>query len=195
MIRQFMKITVTRTQLPGVLIVDTPYKRDERGFFLEAWHARDYADAGLDLRFVQDNHSRSQRGVLRGLHFQDMTAPLGKLVRCTAGRIFDVAVDLRAGSPAFGHWISVELTEENARQLWVPVGFAHGFQALTDHVEVQYKQTGFYAPQAETSIAWDDPDIGVAWPLPDPLLSDRDRRGRSWKEYVAAPAFVYEDRA
>ena len=108
-----MKITVTRTQLPGVLIVDTPYKRDERGFFLEAWHARDYADAGLDLRFVQDNHSRSQRGVLRGLHFQDMTAPLGKLVRCTAGRIFDVAVDLRAGSPAFGRWIGVELTEEN----------------------------------------------------------------------------------
>jgi len=132
--------------------------------------------------------------VLRGLHFQDMTAPLGKLVRCTAGRIFDVAVDLRAGSPAFGRWTSVELTEENARQLWVPVGFAHGFQALTDHVEVQYRQTGYYAPQAETCIAWDDPDIGVAWPLPDTLLSDRDRGGRSLQDYVAAPAFVYEDR-
>jgi dTDP-4-dehydrorhamnose 3,5-epimerase len=187
-----MNITVTRTALPGVVLVDTPYTRDARGFFLEAWHERDYAEAGLDVRFVQDNHSRSQRGVLRGLHYQDLSAPLDKLVRCTMGRIFDVAVDLRVGSPTFGRWFGVELTAEHARQMYVPVGFAHGFQALTDVVEVQYKQTGFYAQAAETSIAWNDPDIGVEWPLGEPLLSERDRRAVSLKQYLQAPAFRYE---
>jgi dTDP-4-dehydrorhamnose 3,5-epimerase len=189
-----MKITVTQTPLPGVLLIDTPFHYDERGFFLEAWHARDYAAAGVDARFVQHNHSRSQRGVLRGLHFQDMRAPLDKLVRCTSGRIFDVAVDLRSGSPTFGRWFGAELTAENARQLFVPVGFAHGFQALTDIAEVQYKQTGYYAPETEISVAWDDPEIGVEWPLRDPLLSDRDRaRAISLKEYAKAPAFVYQE--
>lgn len=187
-----MKITVTPTALQGVVLVDTPYTRDARGFFLEAWHERDYAEAGLDVRFVQDNHSRSQRGVLRGLHYQDLSAPIDKLVRCTMGRIFDVAVDLRVGSPTFGRWFGVELTAENARQVYVPVGFAHGFQALTDVVEVHYKQTGFYAQAAETSIAWNDPDIGVEWPLGEPLLSERDRRAVSLKQYLQAPAFRYE---
>src|SRR5262245_6376591 len=170
-----MKITVTETSLPGVLIIDTPFNRDERGFFVEAWHRRDYAAPGTHADFLQANHSRSQPGVLRRLHFQDRSAPLDKLIRCTLGRIFDVAVDVRDGSPAYGKWVGVELSADNMRQLFVPVGFAHGFQALTDVVEVQYKQTGHYVPSAETSIAWDDPDIGVEWPLADPLLSDRDR--------------------
>jgi len=187
-----MQITVTRTPLEGVLLVDTPYTRDERGFFLEAWNARDYAAAGIAVQFVQDNHSRSQRGVLRGLHFQDMSAPLVKLVRCTAGRIYDVAVDLRVGSPTFGRWFATELTAENARQIFVPVGFAHGFQALTEFVEVQYKQSGFYAAAADTSVAWNDPEIGVTWPLPDPILSERDRRGMSLAEYRRRPAFRFE---
>lgn len=186
-----MKITVTRTPLPGVLLVDTPYNRDPRGFFLEAWHERDYAEAGLALRFVQENHSGSERGVLRGLHYQDLSAPLAKLVRCTHGRIFDVAVDLRVGSPTFGRWFGVELSAEEARQIFVPVGFAHGFQALTERVEVQYKQTGFYTPAAENSIAWDDPDIGVAWPLADPVLSERDRHGMSLEQYLEKPAFTH----
>jgi len=188
-----MQITVTATPLDGVVLIDTPFKYDERGFFLEAWHARDYERAGLPARFVQDNHSRSQRGVLRGLHYQDMRAPLDKMVRCTAGRIFDVAVDLRAGSPTFGKWFGVELSADTARQLFVPVGFAHGFQALTEIVEVQYKQTGYYAPETETSIAWNDPDIGVEWPLPDPLLSVRDKeRAISLRQYRASPAFSYQ---
>jgi dTDP-4-dehydrorhamnose 3,5-epimerase len=190
-----MQITVTRTRLDGLLLVDTPFKYDDRGFFLEAWHARDYEQAGLGVRFLQENHSRSQRGVLRGLHFQDMRAPLDKLVRCTTGQIFDVAVDLRVGSPTFGQWFGAELSAETARQMYVPVGFAHGFQALTDIVEVQYKQTGFYAPETETSIAWNDPDIGVAWPLAAPLLSDRDRdRSVSLHQYLEAPAFIYRSR-
>ncbi|OFW05477.1 MAG: dTDP-4-dehydrorhamnose 3,5-epimerase [Acidobacteria bacterium RIFCSPLOWO2_02_FULL_67_36] len=187
-----MKITVTRTPLPGVLLVDTPYNRDPRGFFLEAWHERDYALAGLALHFVQENHSGSERGVLRGLHYQDLSAPLAKLVRCTQGRIFDVVVDLRVGSPAFGRWFSVELNAEDARQIFVPVGFAHGFQALTERVEVQYKQTGFYTRSAETSIAWDDPEIGVSWPIADPILSERDRHGISFAQYRRAPAFTAE---
>jgi dTDP-4-dehydrorhamnose 3,5-epimerase len=188
-----MQITVTATPLDGVLLIDTPFHYDERGFFLEAWHARDYEKAGLGLRFVQENHSRSQRGVLRGLHFQDLRAPLDKLIRCTSGRIFDVAVDLRAGSPTFGGWFGAELSAENARQMLVPVGFAHGFQALTDIVEVQYKQTGYYAPETEISIAWNDPDVGVAWPLPDPLLSERDRdRAISLRRYREVPAFTYQ---
>ncbi len=189
-----MKITVTDTPLAGVLLIDTPFNYDDRGFFLEAWHAGDYEAAGLGVPFLQDNHSRSQRGVLRGLHFQDMRAPLAKLVRCTAGSIFDVAVDLRAGSPTFGRWFGTELTARDARQLFVPVGFAHGFQALTDIVEVQYKQTGYYAPEAETSIAWNDPEIGVAWPLDAPLLSERDRaRSISLRQYAQSPAFAYQE--
>jgi dTDP-4-dehydrorhamnose 3,5-epimerase len=186
-----MKLTVTKTPLDGVVLIDTHYVHDERGFFIESWHQRDYAAAGLPMTFVQDNHSRSQRGVLRGLHYQNLSAPLGKLIRCTAGTIFDVAVDLRAGSPTFGHWTAAELSSDNKRQIYIPPGFAHGFQALSD-AEVQYKQTGFYTLEAEGTIAWDDPDVGVAWPLPNPTLSARDRRGTTLREYMTQPAFRYE---
>ena len=186
-----MQLTVSPTALAGVVLIDTKFFQDDRGFFIESWHQRDYADAGLAMTFVQEGHSRSARGVLRGLHYQDMTAPMGKLVRCTVGAILDVAVDLRVGSPTFGQWIGVELTAEHKRQIYVPEGFAHGFQALSDVVEVQYKQTGFYTPAAEGSVSWNDPDIGVEWPIADPTLSDRDKRAKSLKAYLEKPAFTF----
>jgi dTDP-4-dehydrorhamnose 3,5-epimerase len=184
-----MKMTVTKTALDGVVLLDAKFFQDERGFFIESWHQRDFAEAGLDLTFVQEGHSRSAKGVLRGLHYQDTTAPMGKLVRCTLGAIFDVAVDLRVGSPTFGQWVGVELTSDSKRQIYVPEGFAHGFQALTDVVEVQYKQTGFYTPASEGTLSWNDPEVGVKWPLPDPQLSERDKRGMSLKTYLEKPAF------
>ncbi len=184
-----MKPRVTSTPLSGVVILDFHSFDDERGFFFEPWHARDFAAAGLDLQFVQEGHSRSVRRVLRGLHYQDMTAPMGKLVRCTVGSIFDAVVDLRAGSPTCGQWFAVELTAANRRQLYIPPGFGHGFQALSDVAEVQYKQTGYYTPASEGTIAWNDPDVGVEWPLPDPIVSDRDKRGTPLQEYLKSPAF------
>jgi dTDP-4-dehydrorhamnose 3,5-epimerase len=187
-----MRVTVTQTALPGVVLIDTPHAGDSRGFFFENWNQRDFAAAGLAMTFVQDSHSRSARGVLRGLHYQDMRAPIGKLVRCTAGRIFDVAVDLRAGSQTFAQWIGVELSAENKRQIYVPAGFAHGFQALTDGAEVQYKQTEYYTPEAEGTVAWNDPELAVEWPLPDPTFSPRDARGMSLREYREKPAFRYD---
>lgn len=184
-----MNTRVTETPLAGLVIVDIDCFVDERGFFLESWHKRDFAAAGLHLEFVQEGHSRSCRGVLRGLHYQDTTAPMGKLIRCTVGTILDVAVDLRASSPTCGKWFGLELSSENKRQLYVPVGFAHGFAVLTEQAEVQYKQTGYYVPAAEGTIAWNDPDIGIDWPIEDPILSARDRMGRSLKQYLEDPHF------
>jgi dTDP-4-dehydrorhamnose 3,5-epimerase len=190
-----MPIAVTETPLEGVVLIDPKCIQDGRGFFMVSWHARDFADVGLPMPFVQDSHSRSTRGVLRGLHYQDMTAPIGKLVRCTAGRVFDVAVDLRLGSPTFGRWVGLELSADNKRQIYVPVGFGHGFQALSDVAEVQYKQTNFYTPASEGTVAWNDPDIGIEWPIADPILSSRDQRGASLKDFAKAPAFRYEQHA
>ncbi len=184
-----MDIHLTRTKLDGVLLVDTDYFRDERGFFIENWHRRTYADAGLDVDFVQDNHSRSGKDVLRGLHYQDLTAPMGKLVRCTAGAILDVAVDLRVSSATFGKWVSAELSAENMRQIYVPPGFAHGFLTLSESAEVQYKCTGFYTPASEGTLAWNDPEVAVAWPTATPVLSGRDQQGMSLRRYLEAPAF------
>ena len=186
-----MKTHLTRTPLPDLVVVDIDYFQDERGFFIESWHKRDFAAAGLDLAFVQEGHSRSSYGVLRGLHYQDMTAPMGKLVRCTLGRIFDVAVDLRVGSPSFGKWFAIELSAENKKQLYVPVGFAHGFATLSEYAEVQYKQTGFYSPPSEGALLWSDPDIGVDWPIANPTLSKRDQNGMSLKGYLEKPAFTW----
>src|SRR5512143_2530463 len=149
-----MDITVTKTALDGVVIIDTAFFRDERGFFIENYHKRTYAAHGLDYDFVQDNHSRSAKNVLRGLHFQDMTAPMGKLVRCTVGAVLDVAVDLRVGSPTFAQWFGVELTAENKRLLFVPVGCAHGYAALSEVAEFQYKMSGYYTPAAEGALIW-----------------------------------------
>jgi dTDP-4-dehydrorhamnose 3,5-epimerase len=186
-----MSVTVEPTPLEGVVIFKPKIFRDDRGFFLESYHKRAYAEAGLTVEFVQDNHSRSRAGVVRGLHFQDMSAPLGKLIRCTRGAVFDVAVDLRVGSPTFARWIGVELNEDNGHQIWIPPGFAHGFAALSPWADVQYKCTGYYAPAAEGTVAWNDPEIGIAWPVTNPIISARDARGLSLREYLQRPAFFY----
>src|SRR5215203_2739774 len=144
-----MKVHVTRTPLQNLLVVNIDYFNDERGFFMEAWNRADFANAGIAADFVQDSHSASRYGVLRGMHYQDMRAPTAKLVRCTVGRILDVAVDLRVSSATFGKWFSAELNAENKTLLYVPVGFAHGFATLSDYCEVQYKQTDYYSPGAE----------------------------------------------
>lgn len=184
-----MKTHVTTTPLEGLLVIDIDFFRDERGFFIESWHNKDFADAGLPFEFVQDSHSRSGCRVLRGLHYQDMRAPVAKLVRCTVGRILDVAVDLRASSPTFGKWFSIELNTENKTQLFVPIGFAHGFATLSDVCEVQYKQTAFYQPETEGGIAWNDPDLAIPWPFTDPILSKRDQSQKSLRQYRENPAF------
>lgn len=173
-------MNVIETALPGVLVIEPRVFGDERGFFMETWNAAAFADAGLDLAFVQDNHSRSQKGVLRGLHFQN-PGPQGKLVRVTRGVVFDVAVDLRASSPTFGQWAGVELSAENKRMFWVPEGFAHGFLTLEDDTDFLYKCTAPYAPQSEYTLAWDDPAVGIDWPLEglDPIISAKDARGLS----------------
>ena len=184
-----MDIRVTQTALSGVVIIDTDFFRDDRGFFIENYHKQRFAEHGIDYDFVQDNHSRSARNVLRGFHYQDMTAPMGKLVRCTVGAILDVAVDLRMASPTFGKHVAVELSESNMRQLMVPDGFGHAFFTLSDAAEVHYKCTGFYTPASEGTVAWNDPEIGVAWPVPNPALSGRDQKGMSLSEYRESPAF------
>jgi dTDP-4-dehydrorhamnose 3,5-epimerase len=171
-------VNLIETAIPGLLIIEPKVFGDARGFFMETWNADAFAEAGLNLVFVQDNHSRSQKGVLRGLHFQN-PGPQGKLVRVTRGAVFDVAVDLRASSPAFGQWIGVELSAANHRLLWVPEGFAHGFLTLEDDTDFLYKCTAPYAPQSEHTLAWDDPAVGIDWPLDglNPIISDKDARG------------------
>jgi dTDP-4-dehydrorhamnose 3,5-epimerase len=184
-----MKTLITKTPLEGLLVVDIEHFRDERGFFIESWNKRDFENAGIAGNFVQDSHSRSSYGVLRGLHYQDMRAPLAKLVRCTLGKILDVAVDLRLSSPTFGRAFTIELTSENKTQLFVPIGFAHGFATISEVCEVQYKQTGFYEPSCEAGIAWNDPEVAINWPLTNPLLSKRDQQQMSLKQYLENPAF------
>ena len=169
------------TPLPGVLLVEPKVFRDERGFFLEVWNASKFADQGLDVAFVQDNHSLSQKGTLRGLHVQ-LPLSQGKLVRCTEGEIFDVAVDIRRGSPTFAQWYGVLLSAANFRQLWVPPDFAHGFCVLSQRAQVEYKCTALYDPAGDLSIAWDDPAIGIDWPVPAPLLSPKDQSARRLAE-------------
>ena len=174
---------VIPTAIEGVFVLEPKVFGDARGFFMESYNRRAFAQAtGLDVDFVQDNHSRSRKGVLRGLHYQ-VRQPQGKLVRVTSGAVFDVAVDIRRRSPTFGHWVGVELSADNHRQLWVPAGMAHGFVVLSDTADFLYKTTDYYAPEHERSIAWDDPAIGIAWPLAAhgidaPLLSDKDRAGK-----------------
>ena len=169
----------TATELPDVMLIEPSVNGDERGYFMETWRPDLFAAAGLDLTFVQDNQSRSLRGVLRGLHYQ-IRQPQGKLVRVISGRVFDVAVDLRRSSSTCGRWAGVELSADRPRMLWVPPGFAHGFYVLSEQAEFVYKCTDYYAPEHERVVCWDDPDLGIAWPLADgveTVLSDKDRRG------------------
>lgn len=171
-------MNIIESTIPGVLIIEPSVFGDSRGFFMETWNALAFAEAGLDLAFVQDNHSRSQKGVLRGLHFQN-PLPQGKLVRVTRGAVFDVAVDLRWSSPYFGKWVGAELTAENKRMLWVPEGFAHGFLTLEDETDFLYKCTAPYEPSCEHTLAWDDPAVAIEWPVAglDPIISEKDARG------------------
>jgi len=169
-------IEVTQTPLSGVVIVKNQVFGDQRGFFMETYHQQHFEEVGLPTRFVQDNHSRSSKGVLRGLHFQ-YPQWQGKLVRVLSGAILDVAVDIRPDSPTFGQWFGVELNDENRWQLYVPPGFAHGFSTLSDIADVAYKCTALYKPEDETSILWNDPEIGIDWQVDTPIVSEKDAQG------------------
>ena len=178
-----------RTQIPDVILIEPKVFSDERGFFLESYQKNRFADAGITMDFVQDNHSRSQRGTLRGLHYQ-IRQVQGKLVRVTAGEIFDVAVDIRKNSPTFGKWVGDYLSADNKKMLWVPAGFAHGFYVTSPEAEVLYKATDYYAPQWERCIVWNDPAVGITWPIDNaqPILSPKDAAGKLFRE-----AEVFED--
>jgi len=170
-----MPFTFRTTDLPGVLVIEPKVFGDERGFFLEAYKESDFAAAGLDVRFVQENHSRSSGGVVRGLHYQRAPYAQGKLVRVVLGEIFDVAVDIRQGSRTYGQWVGVPLSAENHTQIYIPPWCAHGFCVVSDRAEVIYKTTGEYAPAYEHGIRWDDPALSIPWPVTSPVLSARDR--------------------
>jgi dTDP-4-dehydrorhamnose 3,5-epimerase len=177
-----MPYTVTATAIPDVLMLEPKVFGDSRGFFFESFNEQDFAQAtGLNVKFVQDNQSRSAKGVLRGLHYQ-LQQPQGKLVRVVRGAVFDVAVDIRRSSPTFGQWVGCELSEDNHRQFWVPPGFAHGFVVLSESADFLYKTTDYYAPAYERCIAWNDPDIGIEWPAGmEPQLSGKDSSGVPFK--------------
>jgi dTDP-4-dehydrorhamnose 3,5-epimerase len=170
-------MNVIATELPEVLIIEPKVFGDERGLFFESFSERRFAESIGDVRFVQDNHSKSHAGVLRGLHYQ-IRQPQGKLVRVTAGEIFDVAVDIRKSSPTFGRWAGVMLSSENRRQMWIPPGFAHGFVVVGESAEVLYKTSDYWAAEHERCILWNDPALGIDWPVDAPLLSDKDRNGK-----------------
>ena len=183
-----MPVKIIDTEIPDVKIIEPTVFGDKRGFFLESWNKGKFEDAGLPTDFVQDNHSRSSRGILRGLHYQTQNTQ-GKLVRVTTGRVFDVAVDIRRDSENFGKWVGVELSESNHRMLWVPEQFAHGFYVLSETADFQYKCTAQYDPEHEISIRWDDPNLAIDWPLvagEQPSLSEKDRNGSSLSK---APLF------
>lgn len=170
--------------IPGLVVVEPRVFRDDRGFFFEPYNAPRYKAGGIEVDFVQDNHSFSTKGVLRGLHFQKSPGQ-AKLVRCARGRIWDVAVDIREGSPTFGTWWGLELDSESHRQLFIPAGFAHGFCVLSDEAEVMYKCSSVYDPATEAGIRWDDPEIAVGWPVQDPAISERDTKAPTLREYLA----------
>jgi len=182
-------LNVTETSLPGVLVIEPKVLADERGFFMETYHSARFRAFGIDAEFVQDNHSRSVRGVLRGLHYQEPN-PQGKLVRCTRGLLFDVAVDIRIGSPHFGKWFGVELSEENKKMLWVPAGFAHGFCATSDVADLVYKCTSLYDAASDRSILWSDPEIAIEWPISNPKLSPKDAAAPRLKDATLLPHFA-----
>jgi len=178
------------TPLAGAFVIQPTVHGDARGFFMESWNQRTFAESGITADFTQDNHSRSVRSVLRGLHYQAGDAAQGKLVRAARGAVYDVIVDLRRSSPTFGKWHGEVLSEENQRQIWAPPGFAHGFLVLSESADFLYKCTGRWQPDAERTLAWNDPEVGVAWPLEGtaPILSEKDRtRGRSLRDVEAFP--------
>jgi len=181
-----MRITIESKSLQDVVVVVPDIFKDSRGFFSETFRADQFKSLGLPTEFVQDNHSRSTKGVVRGLHFQ-WEPPMGKLMRVTVGSAFLVAVDIRKGSPTLGKWVGVVASDENRRQMWAPAGFARGFCVLSDVAEIQYKCTGIYNNQAESGILWNDPEIGIEWPLTDVQLSDKDRKAQTLAQWLASP--------
>lgn len=185
-----MNIRVVPTDMAGVRLIEPESFEDERGFFFESYSKRRFAEHGLDFDFVQDNHSRSGRGVLRGFHFQDASAPQWRLVRCSVGEIWDVVVDLRPSSATYGKWLAFHLSAANKHQLLIPPEFAHGFCVLSEFAEVQYKCTNFHSTAADQTLAWNDPEVAVKWPLVNPTLSVRDaQRGMSFAHYRSQPFF------
>lgn len=181
-------MNVTATRLPGVLIVEPKVFGDARGFFLETFQAERYQSAGIGGPFVQDNMSRSVKNTLRGLHFQN-PHPQGKLVSVTRGAVWDVAADVRVGSPTFGQWVGVELSEDNKKQLWIPPGFAHGFCVLSELADFQYKCTDYYLPQFDGGVRWDDPSLAIPWPVQEPILSAKDLKLPKLSEATNLPRF------
>ena len=181
-----MQIKIESKHLGDVAVVVPDVFRDDRGFFTETFRADQFEKLGLPTKFVQDNHSRSEKGVVRGLHFQ-WEPPMGKLMRVTLGAAFLVAVDIRKGSPTLGKWVGIEATAENRRSVWAPAGFARGFCALSDATEIQYKTTGIYNNKAESGILWNDPAIGIEWPLKDVMVSDKDRKAQTLVQWLASP--------
>ncbi|WP_270671144.1 MULTISPECIES: dTDP-4-dehydrorhamnose 3,5-epimerase [unclassified Aeromonas] len=179
-------MNVIKTAIPEVLIFEPKVFGDERGFFFESFNHKLFEEAvGYPVTFVQDNHSKSSKGVLRGLHYQLPPYAQGKLVRCVAGEVFDVAVDIRKSSSTFGQWIGVHLSAENKRQLWIPEGFAHGFVTLSENADFLYKTTNYYHRESEGSIRWDDPQVGIEWPINNVLLSGKDQQGLSLSDYIS----------
>jgi dTDP-4-dehydrorhamnose 3,5-epimerase len=188
-----MHIQIESRPLEDVAVIVPEVFQDARGFFMETYRADQFRELGLPVQFVQDNHSRSVKGVVRGLHFQ-WEPPMGKLMRVPLGSAFLVAVDIRKGSPTLGRWTGVECSAENRRQVWAPAGFARGFAVLSDWAEIQYKCTGMYNGKAESGILWNDPDIGIEWPVAHPILSEKDSRARTLADWLASPEsddFVY----
>jgi dTDP-4-dehydrorhamnose 3,5-epimerase len=178
-------VKVLATDLPSVLVIEPVVHRDARGFFLEAYHADRYREAGIEATFVQTNQSRSVRNTLRGLHWQAGAYPQAKLIRAVTGEVYDVAVDVRPGSPTFGRWAAVHVSADNFRQLYVPAGFAHGFCVLSDVADVEYQCSAIYDAASERGLKWDDPDLGIPWPVSDPIVSERDQRHPSLKALAA----------
>jgi len=177
-------LRISESKIKQVLIIEPNVFQDERGFFMETFRANLLAENGINYQFVQDNHSGSKKNILRGLHYQ-IKNPQGKLVRAIRGQIFDVAVDLRRSSDTFGKWVSIILSEENKKIFWIPPGFAHGYYVLSDWAEIVYKATDYYAPEYDRSLLWNDPDLGIDWPIPsgiEPILSQKDRNARRLKE-------------
>ncbi len=186
-----MSIKYTETDLPGVLLIDPRVFEDSRGFFMETFHQKKYADAGIDHSFIQDNYSHSTRGTLRGLHYQ-LNHPQGKLVYVITGEIYDVAVDIRRGSPGFGKWTGQYLSDKNRRQIFVPEGFAHGFCVLSETADVLYKTTDLYNPDDEYGVLWSDPSIGIDWPIEVPEVSDKDKQFSGLKEIPEINLPIYK---
>ncbi|WP_141618125.1 dTDP-4-dehydrorhamnose 3,5-epimerase [Myxococcus sp. AB036A] len=180
---------VTPLEIPEVLLLEPKVFGDDRGFFMEMFHAARYAAVGIPGPFVQDNYSRSAKGTLRGLHFQEPQAQ-GKLVQVLAGAVYDVAVDVRRGSRTFGQWVAAELSSDNRRQLWIPPGFAHGFCVVSDSADFHYKCTALYAPETERSVVWNDPDLAIPWPVSEPLLSPKDAQAPRLRDAPLLPEYV-----